>query len=258
MDYDAELRFHNEALRRAAAIAHDEHVLDIGCGTGQTTREAARVAAAGSALGVDSSAAMIARARELAAAEGLPNVYFVQDDAQVHGFTTERYHAAISRFGTMFFANPVAAFRNIGRALRPNGRLVMMVWQQHELNEWSVMIQRSLAPGTRAPAPSAGTPDAFSLADPTAVARILTNAGFVGTSFKDVREPVYYGPSVAAALGWIRGFSCTQDLLRRLDAVAAERAVERLREALAERYKERGVWFASRAWIVTANRTGRR
>jgi len=253
MDYDAELRFHNEALRRAAAIGHDEHVLDVGCGAGQTTREAARVAAAGSAWGIDTSAEMIARAQELAAAEGLHNIHFVNDDAQVHGFPTERFHVAISRFGTMFFANPVAAFRNIGRALRHGARLVMMVWQPHELNEWSVVIQHCLAPGTP-PAHPPGAPDAFSLADPTTVARILTNAGYVGTSFKDVREPVYYGPSVAAALEWIRGFSCTADLLQQLDAPAAERALKRLRDALAERYQERGVWLGSRAWIVTANR----
>ena len=253
MDYDSELRFHNEALRRASDIAHDERVLDIGCGIGQTTREAARVAVTGSALGVDTSVAMIARARELAAAEGLHNVQFLHADAEVHGFPIERFDVAISRFGTMFFADPVAAFRNIGRALRPGSRLVMMVWQEHALNEWSVEIQRCLAPGMRPPGP-AETSDAFSLADPTTVARILATAGFVGTRFTNVHEPVYYGPSVAAAFDWIRGFSCTRNLLQQLDAASAERALERLRKALAERYKGRGVWFDSRAWIVTATR----
>jgi SAM-dependent methyltransferase len=254
MDYDAELRFHNEALRRASAIAHDEHVLDIGCGTGHTTREAARIAAAGSALGIDSSAAMIARARELAAAEGLHNIRFEHDDAQVHGFPTEHFHVAISRFGTMFFDNPVAAFRNIGRALRHDARLVMMVWQPSEMNEWFVAIRRCLAPDAGPPAVTASAADAFSLGDPTTVARILTNAGYVGVSFQDVHEPVYYGPSVAAAFDWIQRFTCTRDLLQQLDAVAAEHALARLRETLAERYQARGVWFDSRAWIVTANR----
>jgi SAM-dependent methyltransferase len=254
MDYDAELRFHNEVLRRASAIAHDEHVLDIGCGAGHTTREAARIAAAGSALGIDSSAAMIARARELAAAEGLHNIRFEHDDAQVHGFPTDHFHVAISRFGTMFFDNPVAAFRNIGRALRHGARLVMMVWQPSDVNEWFVAIQRCLAPDDESPAVAAGGPDAFSLGDPTAVARILTNAGYVGVSFQDVREPVYYGPSVAAAFDWIQGFTCTQDFLQQLEPLAAEHALDRLRETLAQRYKERGVWFDSRAWVVTAIR----
>ena len=145
MDYDAELSLHNQALRRACDISRHDRVLDIGCGAGQTTREAARTAAAGSAVGVDISAAMIARARVLTDAEGLRNVRFEQADAQVHRFPSEHFDIAISRFGTMFFADPVAAFSNIRRALRPAGRLVMMVWQGHEANEWSVAIQQSLA-----------------------------------------------------------------------------------------------------------------
>ncbi len=143
-DYDAELRLHNEVLRGACRIQRHEHVLDIGCGTGQTTRDAGRMAPAGSALGVDISASAIERARELARAERLPNVTFDQGDAQVHHFLPEHFDLAFSRFGTMFFDDPIAAFANIGRALRPAGRLLMMVWQRHEVNEWSVSIERAL------------------------------------------------------------------------------------------------------------------
>ena len=146
MDYDTELQSHNGALLRACAIRSHEHVLDIGCGTGQTTREAARLAATGSALGVDIMEPMIARARELAAVEGLHNVRFEHGDAQVHGFPPQHFDLAMSRYGTMFFADPIAAFRNIRGALRPGGRLVMMVWQAHEANEWSVAIHHALAP----------------------------------------------------------------------------------------------------------------
>jgi SAM-dependent methyltransferase len=150
--YDAELRRHDEVLRRACGIQSRDHVLDIGCGTGETTRQAARTAAAGSALGVDVSAPAIERARELARAEGLRNVAFERADAQVHGFPQQRFDLAISRFGTMFFDDPAAAFANIGRALRPAGRLVMMVWQAGERNEWDVAIRRSVGaapPGRR-------------------------------------------------------------------------------------------------------------
>ena len=98
--------------------------------------------------------AAIERARELARAEGLRNVTFEQADAQVHRFPRERFDLAISRFGTMFFADPVAAFANIGRALRPAGRLVMMVWQAHDRNEWDVAIRQSLEdPRGRRPPP---------------------------------------------------------------------------------------------------------
>ena len=151
--YDAELRRHNEVLRRAVGVQLHDHVLDIGCGTGQTTREAARTAQAGSAFGVDVSAPAIERARELARAEELSNIAFERADAQVYRFPQERFDLAISRFGSMFFDDPAAAFANIRRALRPAGRLVMMVWQAHERNEWDVAICQSLG-GPRHQRPS--------------------------------------------------------------------------------------------------------
>lgn len=154
----------------------------------------------------------------------------------------------------MFFADPVAAFGNIRQALKAGGRLVMMVWQSAEANEWSVAIQQCLAPGTRPPTAPAGASDAFSLADPRAVERLLAAAGFAGTTFGDVQEPVYYGASVEAALDWIDGFLCTRDVLQRLDAAGADRARERLREMLAKHQRAQGIWFDSRAWIVSAHR----
>jgi SAM-dependent methyltransferase len=254
LDYDAEVRRHDEVLRPALGVQPDEHVLDIGCGLGQTTCEAARMAYAGSALGVDISAPAIERARELARAQGVRNVVFERADAQAHLFPQGRFDLAISRFGTMFFADPVAAFGNVGRALRPAGRLVMMVWQAHERNEWAVAIRQSLAePGEPATTASAGT-DAFSLADPPAVRGILEAAGLAGVTFTDVHEPVYYGQDVAAALDWVRSFTSTREALSRLDPAAAARALERLRELLAAHLSEDGVWFDSRAWIVTARR----
>jgi SAM-dependent methyltransferase len=254
MDYDAELRLHNEVLRRAYALQADDDVLDIGCGTGQTTREAARIAVAGSAVGIDFSAQMIDRAREITEAEGLDNVTFVHADAQVHPFPPARFDIAISRFGTMFFPDPVAAFTNIARALRSAGRLMMMVWQTHKQNEWSVAIEHSLAgdEGAFPPAPEASDP--FSLADPSTVVRTLDAAGFADATFTDVHEPVYYGSDVAAALEWVRGFACTNEVLRSLDPPAARRSLERLREALAAHAGTDGVWFDSRAWIVAARR----
>jgi ubiquinone/menaquinone biosynthesis C-methylase UbiE len=127
--YDLGVRSHHLRLMEAAAISPAEHVLDVGCGNGQTTRDAARSAAAGSARGVDLSSVMIARAREVARDENVTNVTFEIADAQVHPFEPARYDIAMSRFGAMFFGDPVAAFTNIGRGLRPGGRLVLMSWQ---------------------------------------------------------------------------------------------------------------------------------
>jgi SAM-dependent methyltransferase len=254
IDYDAELRRHNEVLRRACDIQPGDHVLDIGCGSGLTTRQAGRAADAGTVLGVDVSAPAIDRARRLAEADGLRDVTFERADAQLHRFPEERFDLAMSRFGTMFFGDPGAAFANIGRALRPGGRLVMMVWQAHDRNEWDVAIGRSLGADKASAATVASGLDPFSLADPPTVTRILETAGFAGVTFTDVREPVYYGPDVAAALDWVRGFTSTSEALKRLDRTAATGAVERLRETLAAHLTEDGVWFDSRAWIIAAHR----
>lgn len=130
----------------------------------------------------------------------------------------------------------------------------MMVWQAGERNEWDVAIRQSLGTDESPVVVPAGRADPFSLGDPPAVTEILETAGFAEVAFTDVREPVYYGPDVAAALDWVRGFTCTSDVLNRLDPVTAARAVGRLRDALAARLSSDGVWFNSRAWIVTARR----
>ncbi|MDP9222524.1 MAG: methyltransferase domain-containing protein [Actinomycetota bacterium] len=254
VDYDAELQRHTEVLRQAWDVQPHDHVLDIGCGTGHTTRMAARIAQDGSALGVDISEPMIVRARELARAEGLRNATFLRADVQVHRFRQERYDLAISRFGTMFFDDPATAFANIGRALRPAGRLVMMVWQAQECNDWDVAIGDALRSAEwPAVQPSEG-PDPFSLAQPPVVTETLGAAGFAEVAFTDVHEPVYYGPDVAAALDWVRRFASTTEALRNLDPAAAARALGRVRQVLGAHLSDDGVWFDSRAWLITARR----
>ena len=125
----------------------------------------------------------------------------------------------------MFFSDAVAAFTNIRRALRPDGRLVMMVWQADDRNEWDVAIRQSLG-GSDAPADlDPAGPDPFSLADPPDVSEILETAGFVDVAFTDVNEPVYYGPDLDAALDWVRGFTCTGRALEQFDPADAEHAV---------------------------------
>jgi SAM-dependent methyltransferase len=254
MDYDAELRLLNKVLRRAYAFRRDDDVLDIGCGTGQTTREAGRMVPSGSAVGIDHSGEMIVRARELTEVEGPPNVTFVHADAQNQGFSSESFDVAISRFGTMFFRDAVAAFANVAHALRPDGRLVMMVWQAHERNEWSVAITDALTGDKESLPPAEEGSDPFSLADPDTVIPTLGAAGFGDVTFTEVREPVYYGPDVATAFKWVRGFACTSDVVRSLDSASAEHRLKRLRETLAAHTGADGIWFDSQVWIVRARR----
>jgi SAM-dependent methyltransferase len=249
VEYDVELRRYGEVVVPAWGVGARDRVVDVGCGGGWTTREAARLASGGSALGVDVSAAAVARAREVAWDEGLRNVAFECGDAQVHPFPAASFDLVISRFGTMFFADPVAAFGNLGRALRPGGRLVMLVWQARERNEWAVALDRILGGDGDAP-------DAFSLGDPTTTTAILDAAGFAGVAVTDVRRPVYYGPDVESALGWVGGFTSTRDALERLDQAAAAHARDQLAELMAHHLDGDGVWFDSRAWIVRASLPG--
>jgi len=254
IDYDLELRHHNDVLRRTYGIRASDRVLDVGCGTGQTTREAARLATPGAVLGIDRSDAMIERARALARAARLRNVDHECADVERHALPRERFDVLISRFGTMFFDHPVAAFSNIRSALRSDGRLVMMVWQQHDRNEWATSIERSLALEEAGVARSLAARQPFSLGDPAAVRRILDSAGFGAPTFDEVRASVYYGADVDAAFEFVSRFAIVQETAARLEVRQRERALNRLRHLLAAHRRADGVWFDSRAWIVAARR----
>ena len=211
----------------------------------------------GSVLGVDLSAAALELARRRSLDEGLGNVGYQVADAQVHPFPPAHFDRCISRFGAMFFADPVAAFTNIGRALRPGGRLVLLVWQDRDRNEWSSAVRQAVTGGTATPAPPAGGQHPFSLADPAVAEDILAAAGFAEVGFTDVHEPVHYGPDGATAYDFVLGLRDTRELLAGLDAAAAEQALRRLRATLAAHDTGGGVFFDSRAWIITATLPGR-
>jgi SAM-dependent methyltransferase len=251
--YDAELRAHNAHLRAAYEISPGDAVLDIGCGTGQTTRDAARTTAPGRVVGVDVSERMLDRARQLTEAERLDNVTYELGNAQVHRFDPGRYQLAISRFGTMFFADPVAAFANIASALCPRGRLALLVWQRRERNEWALTIDAAVGEGAQLPPPPGADP--FSLGDAEATTAILERAGFAELRFEDVHEPVLYGHDIAAALGFVRGFQNVTAALASMSSSDAARAVERLREMLpAHSSDDQGVALGSRSWLITGRR----
>jgi SAM-dependent methyltransferase len=247
--YDAELRRHHARFMADLRIGPTDRVLDVGCGAGQTTREAARLAVSGSVLGVDVSQAMLERARRLSAAEGLDNVRYGLGDVQVYRLPPDHFDVVISRFGTMFFADPVAAFRNIARAARPQAPFVMLVWQPHHRNEWSTALQTAL--GTEKTSSGA---DPFSLGDPATTRGILEAAGFADVGFEDVQEPVFYGSKVETALAIVRSMRFVSDVLATSNSAAAAAVLTRLRSSLAAHLTERGVEFDSRAWLVTARR----
>jgi SAM-dependent methyltransferase len=197
---------------------------------------------------------MLERARQVTAVQRLGNVRYELGDAQVHRFDPARFDVAISRFGTMFFSDPAAAFANIAAALRPEARLVLLVWQRLEHNEWARAIDVALGDAAQPPPPGA---DPFSLGDAEATARVLEGAGFDGVRFEDVHEPVLYGHDLDAALAFVRGFQNTNAALAGMNDGEAARTVERLRAMLAAHYsEERGVLLDSRSWLITARRRG--
>jgi SAM-dependent methyltransferase len=211
--YDVELRAHHEHLRAAYRISPGDEVVDIGCGTGLTTREAARAAAPGRVVGVDVSERMLGRAHQVTAAERLDNVRYELADAQVHRFDPAGFDVAISRFGTMFFSDPAAAFANIAAALRPEARLLLLVWQRYEDNEWAWALDGALRDAARSPRPGA---DPFSLGDAEATAGILEGAGFDNLRFEDIHELVLYEHDLDAALAFVRALQNTSAALATL------------------------------------------
>ncbi|MBD0669644.1 class I SAM-dependent methyltransferase, partial [Streptomyces sp. CBMA156] len=189
----------NHPLLTAAAITPGDRVLDVGCGAGQTTRLAARAATRGSVLGLDLSGPMLARARALAADEGLHRIAFEQGDAQVHPLPAAGFDVAISRFGIMFFADPVAAFATIGRALRPGGRLAFVCVADPARCEWvrAYGAARAALPVPQEASDLSG-PGMFSLADPAEIRRVLGAAGFADVRAEAVEAAGRFGRDVLA------------------------------------------------------------
>ena len=235
-----------------ANITGSDRVLDIGCGTGQTTRDAARAAAGGSAVGVDLSARMLDYARRQAAEEGVTNASFEQVDAQIHPFPPESFDVAISRTGAMFFGDLTAAFTNIGHALVPGGRLVLVAWQPLPANEWIREISGALAAGRDLPAPPPDAPGPFSLSDPDRVRSILTAAGFTGVELEGTTAGMWFGTDADDAHRFVLGLMGW--MLHGLDDTGRARAVDGLRTTMAAHETSDGVVFGSAAWTITATR----
>ncbi len=241
---------YDKALLEAAGLEGGYRVLDVGCGSGSSSRSAARAIGTGSVLGVDLSAATVRRAETLARAEGLSNVAFHQGDAATAAFDPASFDVVISRFGAMYFGHPAHAFTNLAQALRPGGRLALAARRDAERNKCMTEVAGALAMGRTLPE----RPGAFGLAREAHVRSMLGEAGFVDVILEERSEPVTFGPDAAAAYALVSTQGLARGLLGGLDVAARKTALARLRAVLEAHETPHGVLFGSTCWLVTARR----
>jgi SAM-dependent methyltransferase len=252
--YDTAVAGQEHRLQEAAAITATDRVLDVGCGCGDSTRNAARSATIGGAFGVDILPEMITRARQRAAEQGLANATFDVGDVQVYPFVSGTFDVIISRHGATFCSDPVAAFTNLWKALRPGGRLAMIAWAPAEQNQWLQVIGNAVAPGTPLPTPPRDAPGPFGFADPRRAREVLGSAGLYQIDVLPVLEPMWLGTDANDAFAFVRGLGFVRGLLQGRDPSEVREAEMRLAKALASAASASGVQLGSAAWLITAQR----
>lgn len=245
-------------------VATGDRVLDVGCGCGDTLLQLGeRVGRGGAVLGVDLSAVMLARATERVAEADLPHVRIENADAQTRRFELRASDVVFSRFGLMFFADPVVAFANLRAALAPGGRLAFVCWQALDRNPWMLVpAVAAAAHVTLPPPPEPGAPGPFSLASRDRVQGILDAAGFETVGFGSVERELLIGGG--AALDRVVEFCLEMGPLgaalrlarRRGEAVDDDALRADVRAALAPYAGAKGVRMPSASWIVTAENPG--
>ncbi|QFG21995.1 class I SAM-dependent methyltransferase [Actinomadura sp. WMMB 499] len=243
--YDAVNSGFNPHLLDAAAIGPRDRVLDIGCGNGQVTRLAAARAHLGGATGIDLSAPMLDRARGLAEAEGVGNVRFKRGDAQLYPFPDGAFDVAISRFGVMFFGDPVAAFGNVRRALAEGGRAAFVVMGPPGETDLGTVV--GALPALAQPA--IGHDGPLSLADPEHAGAILGDAGFRAVTTRRVEAEQVWGRDAADAAAFLAAWGPIRHNYGEGDELVAT-----LAGAMRPFERDGAVRLRSTAWLITARR----
>jgi len=251
------LSYHSAVPLAKLELAAGSRALDVGCGWGDTAIDLARkVGPRGTVVGLDCCDAFLEKGRRDAAAEGLANVRFVVADVQTYPFERE-FDFCFSRFGMMFFANPVIAMRNIRAALKSGATLMFITWRALADNPWlgmpKAVVSRFLPP----PGEDAQTcgPGPFSMADPDVVTAQLKAAGFVDYAFERIDGPVMIGRDVEQAVEFQLALGPAGEIVREAGALAEARREEigaALRTELARHARIDGVWMESSSWTITA------
>lgn len=252
---------HSAAIFPKLEVNEGERVMDAGAGFGDTAIMLAnRVGPAGQVTAIDCCDAFLDYGRKDAAAAGVTNVSFVEADIQFTPFRPE-YDLVFSRFGTMFFENPVAAMRNMRKALKPGGRFTMIVWRDMADNPWlgaakAIALEHLPQPG--ADARTCG-PGPFSMADQELVTAQMSASGFTDIHFERVDAPVRMGDSIEDAIGFQLALGPAGEVYREAGDKAAAKhdaLVADLTRLLEPHSTGDGVFMASSSWVVSARNPG--
>ncbi len=249
---------HSAAVMPALGIVPGSRVLDVGCGFGDTAIEIAhRVAPNGEVVGVDCCQAFLDFAWRHAEFELAPNISFAVRDAE-RDLGEHEYDFVFSRFGTMFFMNPVAGLRSMRRALKPGGRVAHIVWRRREDNPWLNLPHQTVRRFLPAPGEEALTcgPGPFSMASEDVTRAQMEAAGFVDIDFERIDAKVMVGRNIEDAIAFQLAIGPAGETFREAGELGQARRAE-IVLALDELFSAaettpEGLWMDSSSWLVTA------
>ncbi len=249
---------HSEAVFPNLPVKPGDRVLDVGCGFGDTAIKLAElVGPDGEVVGVDCCDAFLTHAENEAAARGMSNISFVRGDAEIELPTCE-FDFVFARFGTMYFANPVAGLRNMRHALKPGGEMVHIVWREHEDNPWLSMARDIVLRYLPQPGNCAKTcgPGPFSMADRETVTKMMRLAGYTNINFERVDAQVVIGNSIDEAIAFQLALGPAGEVFREAGE-EAEQKRDLIEAALATAISRQkigtfGIMMDSSSWVINA------
>lgn len=249
---------HSEAVFPALPVNKGDRVLDVGCGFGDTAIKLADlVGPDGKVVGLDCCDAFLEYAINDAAKRGVANVSFMRGDAEI-ALPADEFDFVFSRFGTMFFANPVAGLRNMRKALRPGGKMVHIVWRNRADNPWLSMAKDVVLEFLPQPGEDALTcgPGPFSMADQETVIGMMTSAGYENIEHQRVDAPVLVGKDVNDAIAFQLSIGPAGEVFREAGDEAEQKRDE-IEAALevainAQKTTAQGIVMPSSSWVISA------